>query len=65
MTFERKNEFRNVISDFPNGMKNDIISSSVLKLDHEFFYMIGVSEYFAKFRSLCFLSFLLTYATFL
>ena len=29
------------------------------------FYMIGVSEYFAKFRSLCFLSFLLTYANFL
>ena len=38
-----------MISDFPNGMKNDIISSSVLKLDHEFFYMIGVSEYFAKY----------------
>ena len=38
-----------MISDFPNGMKNDIISSSVLKLDHEFFYMIGVSEYLAKY----------------
>ena len=38
-----------MISDFPDGMKNDIISSSVLKLDHDFFYMIGVSEYFAKY----------------
>ena len=27
-----------MISDFPNGMKNDIISSSVLKLDREFYF---------------------------